>query len=161
MAVIAVAGFFIFRGNDNNQGQTPADGQSGTPSASQPTEKTSGSGEHAQGGATDNRGSDVKPTTDSVSSASGQITLYTPQAGSTLSSGGTISGSAKISAVQYRLVDDSVGVLAQGELKVVNGKYSGTVQFKPRASTGQLDIFSYNQSGAEVNSISISLKLKS
>ena len=109
-----------------------------------------------QGGAIDEKGNAGSAATGGVSSSSGLITLLSPQDGDTLASGATISGSAKVPTVQYRLVDDTAGVIAQGPLSVVNGKFAGKLQFTSRGRTGSFAVFSFDpQTGAEVNSIKI------
>lgn len=135
-----------------------------TSSGSSATSKPRGSTEDiAQGGAVDNKGSGVAktPATEWASSESGLITLRSPLSGSLVKTGDTISGTAKVSTVQYRLVDDEAGVLAQGPLSVVDGKFSGRLSFGHQANSGKLDIFSYDSNGAETNSISIKIKLGS
>ena len=111
-----------------------------------------------QGSATDNQGQVSTPPTNSQQwtvSQSGVITVKQPVANAAFKSGDTVSGSASVSQVQYRLIDNQIGVLAQGALTVVNGSFSGTMQFKSVASTGRLDIFSLSDSGVETNEVEI------
>jgi hypothetical protein len=172
LAVLVIAALalflFLYRNSSNSLYGSPVDysnssnNQLQNPSASDDkSSQTSNSA--SQGGAIDNQGAGTAQTPSSqwTSSESGAITLYSPTASSTLRSGGIISGTAKVGTVQYRLVDDQVGVLAQGSLSVVNGKFSGTLQFTPHSSSGKLSVFSFNGSGAEINRIEISLKLGS
>jgi hypothetical protein len=111
----------------------------------------------SQGGAIDKHGAATAAdtATDESSwktSTSGLITLQQPIDRAEIASGDTIRGVAQVSTVQYRLVDDSIGVLAQGSLNVVNGKFSGILQFSHKSSTGQLKVFSLDpQTGAEKN----------
>lgn len=160
----AVIGGLVWRHHHQTATNTAGGGSSTalTPAhASKP--KSNSSSNLAQGGAVDTHGSGVatSPTSSSTSSESGLITVYTPSSGGTLRPGDTISGVAKVSTVRYRLVDDSVGVLAQGSLSVVKGKFSGVIEFQPRSSSGQLDVFSYSSAGAEINSIKVDIKLSS
>jgi hypothetical protein len=63
--------------------------------------------------------------------------------------------------VQYRIKDPASGVIAQGQLSVVGGTYSGTASFSAQSSSGTLEIFDFNAStGAEENSIKISVKFQ-
>jgi hypothetical protein len=168
LVIVAIA-FFLFQYRShsdnlyspqvNNAGES--DYQSRTSPDVDKSSQTSNSA--SQGGAIDNQGAGTAQTPSSqwTSSESGAITLYSPTASSTLRSGGIISGTAKVGTVQYRLVDDQVGVLAQGSLSVVNGKFSGTLQFTPHSSSGKLSVFSFNGSGAEINRVEINLKLGS
>lgn len=116
----------------------------------------------SQGGARDNSGdvSSVPPSSQWTTSSSGNITLYSPAAGGSLKNGSEISGSAKVGTIRYRLIDDKTGQLAQGSLSVVNGKFSGSLQFRPDSSSGKLDIFSYTASYAEINRIEIKVNLE-
>jgi hypothetical protein len=123
--------------------------------------RSTSSGDASQGGATDNHGKTTTLTTNQSQwaiSASGDITLESPIANGTMQTGYTIEGTAKVSLVQYRLVDANTGVIAQGSLNVVNGAFSGTLQFQSHATTGQLDIFSYNSSDVEINNINLPVK---
>ena len=108
---------------------------------------------NSQGGAVDTGGNDANGS-GGVSSESGLITLESPAKDATISSCSIIAGSANnLDKVQYRLIDDNVGVLAQGELQVSAGKFSGKLVFSPNAPTGRLDVYSFDSSGREVNVI--------
>lgn len=111
------------------------------------------------GGSQDTNG--TAPTTTSqnqwIVSQSGNITLKQPVVNSTLQNGAVISGSAKVSQVDFRLIDNQIGVIAQGVLNVVNGNFSGIMHFQNKASTGQLDVFSTQPNGAEINEIQLSV----
>lgn len=146
--------------SQNISSPTTNTGNSANNKKSQPSRNGSSS-TLVQGGAIDTKGTGVpsSTTTPTATSSSGLISLYTPSSSSTLRSGDVISGTAKVNPVHYRLVDDEVGVIAQGSLTVVNRKFSGTIHFLPHASSGQLDLFSYNSDGVEVNSIRINLSL--
>ncbi len=111
------------------------------------------------GGVADTSGSATVPTqaSASASSASGVITLSTPSKGAKLASGDTVAGTAKVAQVQYRIKDDSYGVLATGPLSVVSGKYSGTISIRPKGTTGTLEIFDFNTSGVEENNVKITV----
>ena len=79
-------------------------------------------------------------------------------ANSTFKPGGIISGTAKVSKVWYRLVDNNAGVIAQGQpLNVVGGKFSGKLNFHAYGNSGHLDVYSFNASGAEVNEVRVTL----
>lgn len=124
--------------------------------------RPTGSGTGNQGGAIDQKGippSESSSTGSPVSSESGAITLTQPTDGNSLTDGSIIYGSSSLSSVQYRLVDSETGVLAQGSLTVVDGKFSGKLQFKPQSSFGKLSLFSFDTStGAEVNRLTVKIK---
>lgn len=168
LAVLAGLGLWLWRSN-RNASQPPAaisQSSSGITSQNQ-TGDNSGkssvsqnSSSVAQGGAVDNKGESVASTPSSkwTAASSGNITLHSPTSGTKVKSGDLVSGTAKVSVVQYRLVDNQAGVLAMGQLSVVNGKFSGSLQFRPYSSAGRLDVFSYNAGGAEINSLEVNVK---
>jgi hypothetical protein len=116
-----------------------------------------------QGSATDNKG-DASATQGETgtSSASGVVTVVSPAKNGMLTSGDVIRGTAAgARQVQYRLIDDNVGVVAQGGLDVVNGTFSGKLQFKAHASTGRLDVYTLNEQGQETNEVQLQVGLGS
>jgi len=129
------------------------------PADKQPTSGSTTS--TGQGTDVDNKGKvTTPPTTNSrlwTASQSGVITVKQPTAQTTFKSGDTVSGSASVPQVQYRLIDDQTGILTEGSLSVVNGNFSGTLQFQPVATTGRLDVFTVNAAGVESNEVEISV----
>jgi hypothetical protein len=126
-------------------------------------QQSSNTGDMTQGGATDNSG---KATTSSPKnqwniSDSGVITLKVPISSAVLQNNGEISGSATIETIYYRLVDNAAGVIAQGSLNVVNGNYSGNLQFTSKSSDGKLVVYSFDNQGREINRVEIPVILKS
>lgn len=121
--------------------------------AKNPSEKNSVN----QGGAVDNNNPVVvPPDNQQKSSDSGAITLYKPTEGSTIQNGSTISGKATVNPVYFRLVDDAVGVTAQGPLNVVDGTFSGALQFASKGKTGTLKVYSVDpDSGREINLVQV------
>ncbi len=122
-------------------------------------ETLSGSGN--QGGAIDNNGEtegEIPNSSQWIISKNGKITLKTPGSNALLQSGDEISGSAKSDTVGFMLIDDSIGLLAQGTLQVINDTFSGTLKFKPSGSTGRLDLFLESDSGAQSEKISIPVR---
>jgi hypothetical protein len=122
--------------------------------------ETNTSGSNNNGGVVDKKGQSDNsslPSPDKwTSSSSGAVTLQRPTAGEVVKSGDTISGTATTSTVQYRLVDDKYGVIGQGSLNVVDGKFAGALQFTSSHTTGTINIFSLDPaSGAEINSAKI------
>jgi hypothetical protein len=133
-------------------------------SAGKPTTKTATPDNTSRSisGATDTNGSATATTNPNqwVVAQSGAITVKQPTANATLQSGGTLSGSAKVDTVTYRLIDSSVGVISEGTLKVVNGNFSGALNFTSHSSTGRLDVFSTNAQGVELNEVQISVNFQ-
>lgn len=126
-----------------------------TPPAVAGSNLTSGGAVNTNGNTT----STLPPASEWTTSSGGQITLQQPTNNATLSTGDTISGLAKVSTVQFVLTDNSVGQIAQGNLNVVNGKFSGTISFTAHSSTGNLELYYPNPSnGAEEYIINVSVK---
>ena len=113
------------------------------------------------GGVVDNSGQVTNSLPDSslwVSSNSGNITLQQPSPNTVVKSGDTLSGLAKVKTVQFILTDSSVGLISQGSLGVVNGKFSGTLQFTPHSNSGKLEIYYPNpDNGAEEDIVEINV----
>jgi len=144
----------------NNSSQTPVKGATSKPTPHQATTTNNPTG---QGGVVDKNGQtsgSLPPSSQWVSSTSGNITLQQPSPNTTVKSGDTLSGLAKVSSVQFILTDSSVGLIAQGNLSVVNGKFSGTLQFTPHAGSGKLEVYYPNPAnGAEEDIITIDVNL--
>jgi hypothetical protein len=113
------------------------------------------------GGVVDKNGQvsgSVPPASQWTTSTSGNITLQQPAAGSIVQTGDTISGLAKVSTVQFILTDNSVGLIDQGTLNVVNGKFAGTLAFAVQSDGGKLEVYSPNPTtGAEEDIININV----
>jgi hypothetical protein len=159
LCVVALAaGAWYWRQHSKESEQPVVQNVTGTPS--QPTEhQIPTNSPTGQGGVTDNNGQvtgSLPPASQWKSSTSGKITLQQPTAGSTVSSGATLSGLAQVDTVQFILKDNAVGQIAQGTLNVVNGKFSGTLQFTPHAKTGELELYYPNpNNGAEEDIVNI------
>lgn len=93
-----------------------------------------------------------------VTSDSGVIVVKQPAVGSTINSGATITGTASVGNVQYRLIDDQVGVISEGPINVVSGNFTAAISFTPHSSTGRLDVFSTEPSGKEINEVQLAVK---
>lgn len=111
------------------------------------------------GSAVDTHGQSV-PTTASnkwTVSQSGLITVKQPTGGSSLKSGEAIIGSAGggIGQVEYRLLDNQIGVISQGYISVVNGSFSATINFQSHSSSGRLDVFNTDSGGREINEVQV------
>lgn len=92
-------------------------------------------------------------------SSSRLITVKAPLRNSTFKSGDIVTGSTSVSdTVQYRLVDDQQGVIAQGSISVVNGNFTASIEFNHYGNGGNLDIFTIDQNGRETNEVQILLK---
>lgn len=109
-------------------------------------------------GVVDSNGSGDEPISDGVSSSSGNITLYSPSQGETLSSSIAVKGSAKVNSVYYRMKDNINGVIGQGELTVVNGTFGGELRIHTEASSGSFEIYSLDQQGREINHVKVNIK---
>lgn len=166
IVIFVAAGYIIHRHNSPKVSPVPTATITQLPnhtSASDRTDsnqlnKPAGSG---QGIGEDTHGTDSNVNTPSnqwTRSASGLLTLKQPVSGSMLSTGTTISGSAEVSQVYYRLIDDKSGVISQGVLEVASGNFSGKIVFYSHGDSGRLDVYSLDGSGREINEIQILVK---
>ena len=173
LAVLVTIGFVVWHhyeknntiGNDSNKkivkqvGISKSAPNNNSPSGNtpEPAKNPSGTGLQ-QSKSSDTNGTSTSNTSRNewVTSVSGNITLEQPVVGTTISSGTEIVGTAKTTTtIDYRLSDNSVGVLTQGSLNVVNGKFSGVLYFTPKSNKGQLDVFTTNNRGVEFNEIQV------
>jgi len=115
------------------------------------------------GGVVDNNGTHnntIPPNSEWTTSSSGNITLQAPSNNSHFASGSIISGLAKINMIQYMLKDDSIGLISRGTLNVVNGKFSGAINFTSNSSSAKLVVYCPDpNNGAERDIINIDVKL--
>lgn len=100
------------------------------------------------------------PQSQWTTSTSGAVTVYSPARDTLLANGSNISGKSSASRVSFRLIDNISGVIAQGDLSVVNGNFSGTFNFSTTASEGRLDVFTTRDDGVEGNNIEIPVRFK-
>lgn len=116
----------------------------------------------SQGAGIDTGGRDTPATDDQgVSSESGAITVLSPTVDAVFDSGTVIAGKTEgVSRVQYRVIDEVSGVVVQGNLAVVDGSFSGKIQFNAQSKAGRLDVFSFDASGSEINNIEIPVRFK-
>lgn len=123
-----------------------------------------GTGGTSQGGAIDNKGE--APSSPSgggatITSDSGVITVKGIAANSLLSNGDALYGtSTSQGVVNFRVIDEEVGMVAQGTLQIVNGSFSGKLAFTPHANTGRLDVYTTNSMGEEENNLEIPVRFK-
>lgn len=105
-------------------------------------------------GAIGNNANAAKP----IVSSTGEITVYSPQLNARLTSGYEISGLSSLETVHFRLGDDASGQIANGLIKVVNGKFSGNITFNANSSSGQLDLFGVKNDGVEYSNVEIPIE---
>jgi len=114
-----------------------------------------------EGTITDNNGSTVTPPAENTwvrSSDGSSVIVYSPINNQVLQTGQILSGASTATRVNFRLIDNISGVIAQGTLSVVNGKFSGVSSFKTVASDGRVDIFTSDDQGVESNNVSIPVR---
>lgn len=118
----------------------------------------------ANASATDNNGSNASATPPSsqwtTSKDGSSIIVYSPSSNSKFSSGSTVYGTAKSSAVSYELEDTVSGVIAQGTANVVNGKFSVDFSFSTSASSGKINIFNQDPQGVVSNIVIVPVSFK-
>lgn len=100
----------------------------------------------------------LPPESQWIKSKDSAIVVFYPTINSTLKSGTQISGKTAYKEVSFRLIDDLQGVIAQGNIKVVEGKFAGILNFSTQGKNGRLDIFSMNYDGTEKSNVEIILR---
>lgn len=120
------------------------------------------SSDRNEGIVTDNDGqvSNTPPASQWTKSPDGQITVYSPAQNSILKKGDSLSGESRLQVVSFRLIDDVSGVIAQGSLSVVGGKFSGTFDFSTTATNGRLDVFYMSDDGVEKSNLEVAVRFK-
>lgn len=167
VGLIALAVFFLyFR---NKQHQESVSGSNVTTTSNTPTAQSNFTdGDDRQPGNTlqegegaaqikDNSATEVTPTPSDqwTTSNTNEISVYSPATNATVKNNSTISGQSTLPVVSYRLIDAVSGVIGQGSLRVVNGKFSGTISFNTNASEGRIDIYATRDDGTEYSNIEI------
>lgn len=123
-----------------------------------PTQNDKGSAE-----VSDNKG-EISSTIDSelwTYSDTNEITLYTPGNNQLLKSGDVVEGESSLDSVNFRLIDNVSGVISMGQISVVDGKFSGTINFNTKATEGRLDIYATSVDGSEYSSLEIPINFSS
>lgn len=166
VVVLAVAvGLYLHFHNKNpnlaiSHSNQPAQGTTSKP-APHKVPTTSTQNPTQSGGVVDKNGQasgSLPPASQWVSSSSGKITLQEPSPNGVIKSGDDLIGLAQVSTVQFVLKDDAAGQIAQGNLNVINGKFSGVLQFTPHASSGKLEVYYPNPgNGAEEDIVVINV----
>lgn len=100
------------------------------------------------------------PQNESLTSSDRAITVYSPLKNSIVKNGGQISGSSSQPRVAFRLIDDVSGVIVQGTLAVVNGKFSGTFNFSTTGTNGRFDVFYVKDNGIETSSVEVPIRFR-
>lgn len=108
----------------------------------------------------DNGGSGSTQTANPIVSTTGEITVFSPSLNGLVKSGQSISGESNLSKINFRIIDSISGVIASGELTVVNGKFSGTTSYTTNAKEGRIDIFGTKTDGTEFSNIEIPVRFQ-
>jgi hypothetical protein len=169
--LLIATGTYLFLGRNRKDAETAiysngAETTSQQPSAqaefTQGTEREPGNSLNEGAGSasiSDSRGAEANQEDNqtTLSSDSGKITLSSPYDSSVLANGSIINGVSSLARVNYRIIDDVSGVIATGSLEVVDGKFSGRIQFETSANKGRLDIFGLNDDLTEHSNIEVSV----
>jgi hypothetical protein len=158
--ILGVGGWFYWQKNysDNNKSE---DVPVSDPAFTDGTDRGIAAPIERNGGITDTSGEDAddsQPGSKPLVSDSGKITVYQPTTEALIQSGSTISGLSSNSSVSFRIIDDVIGVIGTGSLKVVDGKFSGKFSFESEGTEGRVDIFSTLASGREVDVVEIPVR---
>lgn len=108
----------------------------------------------------DNLGISSESTDSSLwnSSKSGEITIHNPTKNKKLTTGTEISGTSILKMVSFRVIDNVSGVISQGEIQVVNGKFSGILTFTTTATEGRVDVYASKDDGQEYSNVEVPIK---
>lgn len=102
----------------------------------------------------------LPPRNEWSTSTDGALTIYSPAQNALLRSGQSIQGTASTDRVYFRLSDNSTGVIAQGSIAVVSGKFAGTFDFTATGTEGELEIFNQAYDGRESSNVSVAVRYK-
>lgn len=163
IAALEILGITSLTKNESTEARTTSVQPTADEDFTDGTDRAPNTSSKQEGTVDDNGGDNSSappPASQWTTSPSGVITLYTPAANSILSAGDTVSGKTSTPTVSFRLIDSVSGVIAQGELKVINGTFSGTFNFTTKATEGRLDIFSTSADGREQNNIEVPIRFK-
>ncbi len=175
LAVVALAiiggGYYYFSSRDDSS--EPDDTISQTTSTAPTAQSDFSEGDDREAGNTlaENEGSGIiedtggqtvtgASTANPISSASGEIVLYSPGKNALVQSGQLIAGTSKLSTVSFRIIDDISGMIATGNLKVVNGRFSGKMDLATNAKEGRLDIYGTRSDGTEFSNIEVPIRFR-
>jgi hypothetical protein len=162
LALVAVGLYYLRKRNTPKVSPTPAatiHQLPAQPAANNGEKSTQASSGTNKGTVADNQGQAGSPVNTSPSqwttSASGVITVKQPISSATIKSGVQLAGTATVSKIQYRLIDNQSGVVSEGFINVVNGNFSGNISFQSHSSSGRLDVFTATDTGVESNEVQI------
>ena len=163
--------FILFKKSDDNAKTSITDETTTTSTAATAQEDFSGGDDRPvlennnssdKATITDNSGQNTAKTDSSTwtSSENGDITIHSPTSNQTINSGFVVSGESRLSNVQFRVIDDVSGVISEGSLSVVNGLFSGTINYSSTAIEGRLDVFATRDDGSEYGNIELPIRFK-
>ena len=148
--------------SNENEAKTTSTAASAQEDFTGGTDKQPSTANTSEGTVKDNNGSvgTVPSASTWTVSSDKAITVYSPAKSGLVSTGFTFSGASTHQTVEFRLIDDVSGVIAQGSVKVSGGKYSGTFSFTSKGTAGRLDVYSANEDGVESSSVSVPVRYK-
>ena len=163
VALAAIGGVYLYQTSRNGDSSDNAKTTSDLPTAQADYNNDSKNepdrNDVSDGGATNTPATDpTTPSSQWTTSESGVVTVYAPIQGAIFKNGSVLSGAAKALTVSFRLVDNQVGQIASGTLDVKNGKFSGTLSFASKGSSGVLKVYTTNSDGSEVNVVKVNVK---
>jgi len=167
--LISGSGYLIYKKNHKNTAGIAKDKTTSTAPSAQENFDKGGARSVAttpenkgSAGVSDSQGQQVSVADNSQWSTSktGEITVYSPMKDKLLINGDLVSGESTLPIVYYRVLDDVTGMIAQGQLIVVGGKFSGSINYTTSASNGRLDIYGASDSGREFGNVEIPVRFK-
>jgi len=168
-AVLAVGSYFLYlrmtKKSDTNIGdKTTSTAPSAQENFTNGSDRPIATTPENRGDATiaDNQGQQTVIPSKSqwTTSKTGEITVYTPAKDKILIKGDLISGESSLAVIYYRVIDDVSGMISQGQLAVVNGKFSGAISFTTTATNGRIDAYSATDSGKEFSNVELPIRFR-
>lgn len=156
----AAAAFFVYRDRQDNTEEEPASVVADPNFTGGTDREPGGSVDHQNGGVVPDDDTSEEPQGEPTTSPGGTISIYEPQQNQVLKPGGRLYGKTSFDEVWYRLIDDKVGVIAQGSMKAKNGAFSGSFDFNTTGAEGRLDVFYRDEDGLESDNVEINVKFK-
>ncbi len=171
IAVGLVAGVFLYKKNKDNQPVVDTSSKTTSTAPTAQSDFTGGNdrdpgntdGEDDGSGIVEDANGDISNTPSRsgwTTSKSGEVTVYGPVSNGSLKSGDMLTGKTSAKTVNFRLIDDISGVISEGQLNVVSGKFSGKFNFKTRADQGRLDVFLTKSDGTEYGNVELTVRFQ-
>ena len=150
LVVLGVGGFFGYRWYMDSKAQDPVSEQNQQESTQDDTVSVRDDQTDASTSTTPSTSPPSSVPIQEQQVATG-IVISSPKTDSTVTNGTKLEGTAptNYASVSYRIQSDERGMVGQGELKIVNGKFSGTIGSGGATGAGLIEVFVIDANGRE------------